>query len=180
MSPSLPTWGAPPRRKRVGQTPFRSWPGCSVSPPAGPTAHEPLRAIRHARLVPSIWHRTALSYGAPRFSGGGARTPSLAQLAELAIESGHRDALARIRRDLESLLGQVRPLLLAIPDQSWLHEVGAVGKIRRSFPAPGFVRGQPEQFILNTARGGKIHRCLSDLNDPAVAFNPGSWRAYCL
>ena len=137
-------------------------------------------AIRHARLVPSIWHRTALSYGASRFSGGGARTPSLAQLAELAIESGHRDALARIRRDLESLLGQVRPLLWAIPDQSWLHEVGAVGKIRRSFPAPGFVRGQPEQFILNTARGGKIHRCLSDLNDPAVAFNPGSWRAYCL
>ena len=107
------------------------------------------------------------------------REAPLEQLAELAIESGHREALSRIRLELETLLSQAKPLL-AIPDQSWLPEMSAHGVIRRTPTRHKTVHGQPERFIMNTSRGGKVHRCLSDLNDPAVALNPSSWRTCCL
>ncbi|CAE7838251.1 unnamed protein product [Symbiodinium sp. CCMP2592] len=105
------------------------------------------------------------------------RDAPLAQLNELAIEAGDRETLAKIRSDLDRLMREVRPSL-AIPDSSWHFECQV-----RGAPASGpaaIHTSTAKALVLNTARGGKLHKCLSDFSSPQVALNPSSWRTCCL
>ena len=101
------------------------------------------------------------------------REAPLAHLSELAVESGHGESIARIRGELEALLAKANPIL-AIPDEAWREE----GPLRaRPAPLPEQCR---KHLILNTARGGKLHKCLTDLSTPGNALNPRCWRTCCL
>ncbi|CAE7263008.1 Ank3 [Symbiodinium microadriaticum] len=46
------------------------------------------------------------------------REAPLAHMTELAIESGHGEAIARVRGELEALLAKAKPIL-AIPEEAW-------------------------------------------------------------
>ena len=101
------------------------------------------------------------------------RDAPLASLAELALESGHAEDIRRIRHELDALLHHSRHVL-AIPEASWRDEVPCM-------PAKGPVLSRSRHhLVLNTAIGGKLHRCLTDLSVARNALNPNGWRACCL
>ena len=102
------------------------------------------------------------------------REAPLSQLSELAIEAGHKDSLARARRELEALLRKARPSL-AIPDADWCDEL--IGT--EAPPPPSVPHDSSERLILNLSPGGKIHRCRTDLSVPSNALHPRHWKAYC-
>ncbi|CAE7389519.1 unnamed protein product [Symbiodinium natans] len=93
----------------------------------------------------------------------------MSQLSELAIEAGHKDSLARARRELEALLRKARPSL-AIPDADWCDEL--IGT--EAPPPPSVPHDSSERLILNLSPGGKIHRCRTDFSEVQEMFSLGA------